>query len=337
MSQRCMSQTISTLLFAAFLLSAGPAAASPWTLPADELTLTMDQVFSYASNEYLSDGYYQEFPLDGSFRSQTMTLGARYGFTDRFEGAMQFNVSHVTYSADPLILEEFDEAPTGGEATDSILNFNSSQFGAADLFLSARYNLHEGPVMVTSATTAKLPTGYEEPAPTFTTGPDGEQRVGGQATLGDAQSDLMQSLLVGTVVQPTGTFVRAELGGRYRFGAPGHQAFADVRAGQHIGDSLIFIAGVTGNMTLMQGEVIGETLIARDASVPAAQFDEDNIRSEDLRLDRNNLDGVAGLLLALGDIELTANYYYTFWGRNTAATHAFTVGTIFSLPDVTGR
>lgn len=324
------------IIAVAVLMWSVPAMGSPWTLPGDELTLMMDQNFDYASSEYLPDGHHQFFPLQGRYRAQTMRLGARYGFTDRFEGAIGIDISNVNYQADALVLDEFDETPTPGEATESILDFSSSEFGAGDLRLSGRYNLISGDIMVTTSTTAKVPTGYTSPTGTFTTTEDGTEQTGGQATLGDGQADVTQALLIGSVL-PTRTFLRAEAGARYRFGAPGHQAVGNLRVGQPIGSSLIAMAGVSGHLTVVEGDVIGTTFIAEDPTVAAADYTADNIRQQDLRLDRDAVDLSAGLLVDLGDIELTANYQYTVWGRNTGAVHSLTVGSIFALPDVTGR
>lgn len=329
-------QPVGALLVGLAVIAGGSTAfASPWTLPADELVITTDQHFEYAHAEYLPDGYYQSFPLDGRFQSQTMRLGARYGFTERFEGSLQLDVSNVTYSADPLILEDFEEAPSSSEATEQILDFNSSQFGASDLRLSGSYNLHRGEVWVTTATRAKVPTGYEQPTGTFHVNEQGETEIGGQATLGDGQADLGQTIMLGTVLRPTGTFIRTEVGGQFRFGDPGHQLLGDLRVGQPVGDALLLVAGATGYHTFVQGEVIGETMIAEDPSVSPAQFTGDNIRAEELRLDSSALNLLGGLLVDLGDVEMTANYYYTVYGQNTAAVHSFTVGTIVALPDVT--
>lgn len=114
------------------------AAASPWTLPQDHLVLNMDYHIEQADAEYLSDGSYQYYPLDGQLRTKTMRLGVRYGFTDHFEGAIDFDVSQVNYSADPLLLDDDFDSP--GEATASILDFNSTMFGAGDLRFRGNYN-----------------------------------------------------------------------------------------------------------------------------------------------------------------------------------------------------
>lgn len=336
-SRRRIRAILFSLIIALIVASSSTAAASPWTLPADELVFNIDQTFQHADHEYLVDGTYQAFPLNAHFRSQSMRLGARYGFSDRFEGAIDITIGHLTYSADTLILNEFDEIPSPGEATETILDFNSSQFGAADLRLQGHYNLLAGPVMVTTGTTVKFPTGYEQPTGTFFTDKAGNTRTGGQATLGDGQTDVMQSLLLGTYIAETETFMAGEAAFRYRFSSPGHQAVANLRVGQYLNDSVIAIAGLSGETTLTEGEVIGETFVAVDPSVSNTDFTGDNIEVRDLRLDRDVLNINAGLLFDLGAVEVTANYGRTMWGRNVAAAHSFTVGTIFAIEDVTGR
>lgn len=333
-SHRCLPAALTALL----ILAAGssPAYASPWTLPQDRLVLTMDTHIQQADYEYLADGTKQPFPLNGEFRAKSVRLGARYGFTDDFDGALSLDVSQINYTADPLLLGyNFDSA---AEATDQILNFNSTQFGAGDLRLRGNYNLtrsSRGLWLVTSSTRAKLPTGYDEPTGTFFVDDEGNERIGGQATRGDAQVDLAQALMVGGYFPPTGGFARAEGEVVYRFGDPGHRVTTDVRVGQPIGDRLIAIVGLTGGHTVTEGEVIGQSMIANNPGVPAREFTMDNIRAEDLRLDRSNLHVMGGVLFDFGDVEFTANYYYTAMGRNMANVHAFTFGTIVSVADVT--
>src|SRR5690606_5453497 len=96
--------------------------------------------------------------------------------------------------------------------------------------------------------------------------------VGGQATLGDAQTDLTQSLLIGLSIPRTGTFARLDGGLRLRFGAPGHQAVGGFKLGQLIGRDTIVLAGVRGFYTLTEGEQIGVTMVARDPGVPRSKF-----------------------------------------------------------------
>ena len=310
--------------------------ASPWTLPQDRLVLTMDYHIQHADYEFLADGTRQAYPLNGQFRGKAIRLGARYGFTDDFDGAISLDISQINYGADPLLLDVDFE--TAGEATQSILNFNSVQFGAGDLRLRGNYNLlrsSRGFWLVTSSTRAKLPTGYDAPTGTFFTDADGEERIGGQATRGDGQVDITQALMFGGFFAPTGGFGRAEVGLEYRFGDPGHRVVTDVRVGQPVGDRLIAIVGMVAGHNITEGEVIGQTMIANNPYLPASQFTMDNIRAEDLRLDSSNLGFMGGLLFDFGDIEFTTNYYYTAKGRNVAGTHAFTFGTIVSISDVT--
>lgn len=181
----------------------------------------------------------------------------------------------------------------------------------------------------------KLPTGYPPPRGTFFVDDDGEERIGGQATLGDGQVDITQALMAGVYIPPSKTFVRVEGGLAYRFGDPGHMFTGDLRVGQSINDNLIAIVGLTGEHTVTEGEIIGETVVARDPTVPNDEFTPDNLRFDDLRLDRSQLAVMGGVLFDFGDIEFTTNYYYTAAGRNVAGVHSFTVGTILTLPEIT--
>lgn len=323
-------------LLATLTLSASPAFASPWTLPADELVVGFDYTFQRATREFLIDGRpIQAYPLNGRYVGNNLRTHARYGFTDRFELGADVDFRQVAYLADALLLNDPEPGDTAGELTDQIRNFNTSAFGVADVYLHARYNLVRGAVFITSESSAKLPTGYDEPTGTFVTDDAGNTRIGGQATLGDAQSDLTQSLLLGTYIAPINTFVRLDAGLRYRFGAPGNQALGGVRAGTFINDNIVLLAGLRGVHTITEGEVIGQTYVTGSPQTPANQLTPDDIEVLDLRLDRSALTADAGLIIRVAGFELLANYGYTFWGRNTAASHSFSLGTIFALPDAT--
>lgn len=332
-----MSSICSLSLLLAITCASSVTFASPWTVPPDELVLTLDQDFQFADREFLPDGTAQLFPLNGTYRSHTTRVGARYGFTERFEGAVDLNFSMVNYNHDPVILNGFDEGASAGEATATIRNFNTSEFGAGDFYFHGRYNLFRGSFLVTTATTIKLPTGYTTPTGTFVTGADGSSLPGGQATLGDGQSDLTQSLLFGTYIAPIRTFMRLDTGLRYRFGDPGHQATANFRAGKFIGDRFVLAAGAGYLKTITEGEVIGDTYTAIDPTIAATEFRPDNVRVLPLRLDRDALTVDAGILISIADIEFTANYGQTLLGINTAAVHAFSVGAIFAFPNAVGR
>jgi hypothetical protein len=323
-------------LSTAFLLVPLSLQASPWTLPANQLTLIVSQDFQYADHEFLPDGRYQAFPLNGAFRSANTRLLARYGFTDRFEGGLNLNLSIVSYQDDPLILEDFPDGATSAEVTDAILNFNSVAFGAGDVHLYGNYNLYRGPVLITSSTSVKLPTGYAPPSGTFRTTESGETVIGGQTTLGDGQTDITQLILLGTYIPITKSFARLDAGLRFRAGSPGHQALANLRVGQFFGDRFILTAGFGWLQTITEGDVIGESFIATDPSVTALEFTPDNVEILDLRLDQDALSFEAGLIFNVRDLEFIANYSQIFRGTNVAQVHSFSVSTIFSLPGITG-
>lgn len=322
----------------ALLLSPAVVYGSPWTLPADDLVVSADFGAQNASQEFLQDGTRQDYPLEANHRTSSISITARYGFTDRLEGALRLSISQVGYTANPLILNE--ELADREEAIDSIVNFNTIEFGASDAYLRTNYRLFSplgGLGRITASLEGKLPTGYDDPTGTFFFDRDGTERQGGQATLGDGQVDITPRILAGVVIPQTSTFIRGDAGFRYRFGAPGHQVTGGFRLGQMLGDHLIIMGGMNGDYTVRQGDVIGETVITDDPSLTAAEFNLDNLIFEDLRLDRDRLNAEVGFLVDLGDVELTANYSRTIRGSNTGVVNAFNVGTILTLPDVTNR
>ncbi|MBA2662699.1 MAG: hypothetical protein H0U74_10420 [Bradymonadaceae bacterium] len=332
MCSRSLSQLFAAGVALAVLAHAAPASASPWTLPQDELVIGFNYTYQGATSEYLADGTYQDFPLEGQFLSHTMHIGSRYGFTPRFEGAVDLVFKQVTYQALPLILGGPDEGSALSAWNDSIIDFNTVRLGAGDFHFHGRYNLRRGLVMITSETSIKLPTGYEQPQGTFD---EMTGEVRGQATMGDGQTDLTQSLLVGAYVPATGGFARLDMGLRLRFGSPGHQAVAGAKIGQPLGSNLVVFAGARGHYTLTEGEQIGVTMVAVDPAVARSQFSLANVRAVPLRLDSDQLTLEGGALIRLGTIELAVNYGYTAWGRNTAAVHSLTIGTGFAIPNAT--
>ncbi len=323
-----------TLLVAtlATLLTTAPAQASPWTLPQDELAFAVSYNFQIANSEYLPDGHHQIFPLEGSSLSQGIQLTTRYGFTDRFEGAVDLSFKQVTYQALPLILGAPDDPSQLSGWNDAIIDFNTARTGMADVYFYGRYNLRRGLIMITSETSAKLPTGYQAPEGTFD---EDTGLVAGQATLGDGQADITQSILFGAYLPATGGFARLDLGARLRFGSPGNQLVGGAKIGQPLNPTTVLFAGARGHFTINQGEVIGTTLVARDPSIPRSEFTGANIIPIPLRLDSDELVLEGGVLFRIATIEIVANYGYTIWGQNTAATHTFSIGTGYSIANAT--
>ena len=314
------------------------AYASPWTLPQHELVLSTDFSFASADSEYLQDGTLQSYSLDGRFRSSTLTLGARYGFTDRFEMEVRPSFKHVSYEADPVILEI--ATPEDGdfslsEARASVIDFSQSRIGAADMDVAARYKLWHGPVIITPELSAKIPLGYESPQGTFTD--LSTFSVGDDVALGDGQIDLRAGLLLGAYIPWTRTFVRADVAYNHRLEEPGDQLLANGKLGQFLTNSFILFGGVRYARTLFQGEPIGQTFVD---TIPDGQGAEDfvfegNVEIQTLYLDRDFVIVEAGAILDLEKVELRFAIEEVVDGENFADLTTINVGVVATLPDVT--
>ncbi|MFU8803777.1 MAG: hypothetical protein ACNA8W_08220 [Bradymonadaceae bacterium] len=324
------------LVTLALILPSSWVGASPWTLPKDELGLSMRYDFEQARQEYLSNGTFQAYPLEGQFYSNTVRLEARYGFTDRLEGAIDVSFRHLNFDIQPIVIELPEDTTDRGAVNESILDFGSSKWGVADVQLHTRYNLRSGLVMVTTETSLKLPSGYTQPEGTFVEESDGSMRVAGDATLGDGQADITQSLLLGAYIPPTKTFVRFDVGAKARFGAPGPQGVGALRVGQFLTDTVIVMGGARFARTMWAGESIGVTMVARDPSVLREDFTGENVVGMPLYLDRDYFTAEAGLILRLEPAEVQFSYAGVMWGRNMAALHSVGMAVSLSLPSITG-
>jgi hypothetical protein len=92
-------------------------------------------------------------------------------------------------------------------------------------------------------------------------------------------------------------------------------------------------AGVRLQQTVVDGEPLGDTLVAVDPSVPASEFTKDNIAAQTVTLDRDSIKLEGGLILRLGDLELQAAYSQIVDGANIPAVHAFTFTTVANILD----
>ena len=326
----------------AALSVASTAAASPWTLPQHEVVLTTSYSYSSADEEFLNDGVQQVFPLRGVFRSSSLNLGLRYGVTDTLEVEAQTSFKQVAYQADPVILDLFPEDLTRQQARDAIFDFSSSQFGAGDMFLTARYNLVRRFILVTPELSLKVPLGYDKPRGTFSNiervlaGQDPTADIVDDATLGDGQVDLHAALLLGTFLPWTRTFIRAEGGYRRRFDSPGDQAFANVKAGQFLSDRLVVFAGVRYAKTVTEGEVIGQSFVDTNPTQPAREYVfGGNVEARDLTLDRDFTILEVGAILPLDKIELQISYEQIVTGVNITKLQTFNLGVIATWPEAT--
>lgn len=322
--------------------SAG-AAASPWTLPNDDLSVHLDADFQFTEEQFLLDGTRQDFSLNGNFKSSALRVTTRYGLTDRLELGGTLRLKHVTYEADPLVLltedpEGLDEEVPLSEARARTLDFSTNNAGVGDVDLFGRYNFfRDAGLLLTTETLVRLPTGYAAPEGTFEDDSFADATVQDDVTLGDGQANLRQSLLFGAFISPTRTFVRADLGYELRFGRPGDQGIAALKAGQLIGDKVVVFAGARGVLTLREGEPIGKTFVALDPDVPASEFLISNIAIEDSTLDRDYLQVEGGLILRVGEMELQAAYSRVLLGRNIPVINSVAFSTAVRLPNATGE
>ena len=102
---------------------------------------------------------------------------------------------------------------------------------------------------------------------------------------------------------------------------------------------IVLFAGVNGDFTVIEGELIGTTLIAADPSAPPEAYDnpDEDLIAQDLFLDKDNLSVDAGILFVFGRYEISFNYSQTLIGRNQANLQTFSASAAVRLEGVTGR
>ena len=339
-----MNRTVRRALTVAAVVSSlfvsANALASPWTVPKDELSLQLGFDFGFASHEFLPDGTYQRFPLDGKLTSSNLRLSGRYGFTSRLELAAELNVKALSFVADPLIpvLQTCDEDSLElGCIRRDVKSFSDTQLGVADLYLTGRYNLLRGNLAIANEVRVKLPTGYKAPAGTFSDEPTLE--IDDDVTLGDGQADLEDSILLGLFIPPTRTFARLDVGFRLRFGGAGHQVIGGARIGQFLGPHVVLFAGGSGAYTVVDGDVIGQTFISTTDGLAAQDVAiGENTIPVDLRLEKDILQVEGGLLLLPAErIEIQAAYSQIVLGANVSAIQTVSLSTVLSFPNLTAN
>lgn len=317
-----MRPSLPLLVITLGVLTPTCAWASPWTVPRDELSLSLGYDFQIANQEYTPAGTYQSFPLGGEFTGSTLSVSGRYGFTSRFEGAFRVNFQQLSYTSAPY-LPELPADPTVRDARAQIVNFSSNSVGVGDLVLAGRYNFHRSWWLATFEAQAKLPTGYA--APTGTT-----------VALGDAQMDLQPSLLLGAYISQTATFVRLDAGYNLRLGGPGHQATGGFKIGQFLGESLILFGGVSGAYTLFEGAALDtDNFIATNPDLSPTEFGPEDFIIQPLRLDRNLARLEAGGIVRFRGLEFQLGYSYVFAGSNIPALHTVSLASVITIPNAT--
>ncbi len=317
-------------LLTVFLMNSN-AWASPWTLPEGHVFLTMDYDFQFATKEFLPDGTLQNYPLNGEFYSNTLRTQARYGFSDRFELGAEFQFKIVSFQADPIIVSIPNDTVDLPTARRSITDFTATEVGAGDVWLTSRYNLFRGAVLLTNETRLKLPTGYKEPQGTFDSD-TGE--VADDVTLGDGLASLEDSLLFGTFIRPIRTFARAEAGFRWRFGGPAPQVIGAAKAGTFVTDSILVYGGASAAISIGEGDALGTSFISTDPDLQPEDVEiGTNTIPVEIPFDQDWVQVEAGVLFVVNaDAEVHVDYNQIVWGNNIALTHGVTIGVALRIP-----
>jgi hypothetical protein len=312
-----MTTIRNTLLTITLLLALAPEArANPWVLPEGIAILHLTMGAQTAREEYLPDGARQVFPLDGHFDSYFLQIGGRYGLGSGWEISARGLLKGVTYSADAVVLGE----------DPGLLDFDQRALGLGDLYLGASHQHLDGGLRLASEVEVKLPTGYQSPRETFLAGDPA--RPGDDVTLGDGQVDLSYALQAGWVFEGTGTLAQGELGYRKRLQGPGDQGFAGVKLGQSVTPRVFLFAGVSGTLTLFEGEPLGTGLVAIDPTIPAERFTVDNVREVSISLDRDFVMVEGGAILRFEGREVVISASQVLWGSNFPRLTGASVGTL---------
>ena len=221
------------------------AQASAWTLPSERVTVTLGGDMQWASEEWLINGDYQPFPLEGRYFSTNLRASFRYGITNRLEIGAAFALSHVNYNSDEIyfgapLVPDVGELEDRQQIAENITSLDRRVTGLGDVQLYAKVRLTPDTMwrfVFTPELHLKIPTGYSRPVGTFAAD-DFTQGVADDVTLGDGQLDVTVLGHVGLIPHPR-WFNRLSVGIRLRLFGPGPQVIAGYKTGVRIGTFLI--------------------------------------------------------------------------------------------------
>jgi hypothetical protein len=324
-------------LIAAFLVAPNPASASPWTQPKGKLAVNIAADYQWAAKEWLIDGNFQEFPLEGRYFGGNLRLGVRYGITQRLEVGATMQISHVEYQANeiwfgPPITAEIADITTGEGLVDSVLSLDQSVTGVGDVnvWVKCRVSpLDFWRVIFTPGIEFKIPTGYTAPSGTFVNDEPADG-VADDVTLGDGQLDITVRAHGGFVPHPR-WFIRADVGFRARFFGPGQQVVGGAKTGVRIGKFLIPYVEGTVEHTVTEGKVIGVSFATDTPEKPAREFRVSDLKPLEMRLDRSILTIRTGVIFSLPTWEVDIGYSGILWGRNTSRVHTVSAGVTLKI------
>jgi len=318
-------------------LAPAVAMASPWTMDKGRVALRLATDLQFARNEWLINGDYQEYPLDGQFFSVNLRGQARYGVTQAFELGANIALSHVSYQSEEIyfgqpLVPDYDEVQSNEEIAAGITSLDRETTGLSDLEFYGRVRLVPREiwrVAITPEVNVKVPTGYERPAGTFEDD-DFTRGVADDVTLGDGQLDITARLNVGLIPHPR-WFMRFDAGFRFRFFGPGQQVVGGFKTGVRIGAVVIPYVQVDAVHTVNEGKVVGTTFATSVPETPASAFTPGDLLPLEYRLDRSAIRPGAGVIIAMEKWEIDVSYTTVAWGRNISQLHIVGLGSTFKL------
>ena len=332
-----MARALVVLLLALGLTAPALAEASPWTLPQNKLTFRFGADFSWANSEWLINGDYQRFPLNGTFFGANIRGSLRYGVTDRLEIGTELALTHVQYDSDEIYFGD-PLVPDIGELTDrqqiaeNITSLDRRTTGVGDVQLYVKYRLTPNKLwrfVATPELHLKIPTGYERPVGTFADD-DFTEGVADDVTIGDGQLDITGLMHFGLIPHPR-WFNRFSVGFRLRLFGPGPQVLGSYKTGVRIGDFLIPYGEISITHTVLEGKVVGTTFATDKPETPAAEFTADDLLLLEWRPDRSFLQPRVGVIFVRPKWEVDIAFTPTVWGINVAQTFTVSAGVTMKI------
>ena len=125
-----------------------------------------------------------------------------------------------------------------------------------------------------------------------------------------------------------GFFIRGSTGVRIRNQGAGDLFLYEVKLGQFIKPWLLIYGGVYQEITIIKGRIIGVSVAAEDATLPARDYEGlNNLKPILISLDRDVLSAPIGVLVKpLPNVNFTLTYSPVLWGRNVAKSHIVSLG-----------
>ncbi len=237
-------KVISFVLFSyffAFLLISDAAFSGAWVQRKHDLYLKFSGNYFFAKKEFNHEGrrlnIFQERIIyeNTSFRDMNVTAYLEYGFSERLTLIMNLPIKTLTSKRTEII---------GGGIVARHVTIHTQ--GLADLSISVRYALLNGPFVLSYQTGIKLPLGYEErPAD------DGPP-------LGTSKIDFEGHLLIGKSLFSLPAYLTASVGFRRRGGILHDQILFTAEGGYFFGPALAKVTFDALKSTIAPPDIVGQ-------------------------------------------------------------------------------